>query len=52
MNVSLVQSFHGLAGFYCRFVKDISTVAAPLNEVTKQGVEFVWGAAQGMLLMN
>jgi hypothetical protein len=27
-------------------VKDFSTISAPLNELTKKGVPFVWGAAQ------
>jgi len=40
------QSFLGLTGFYCRFVKDFSTIAAPLNELTKKGVPFEWGKAQ------
>jgi hypothetical protein len=52
MNVSQVRSFHGLTGFYRCFVKDFSIVAAPLNELTKKGVEFVWGAAQDLALMN
>ena len=45
-NVGHVRSFHGLAGFYRRFVKDFSTIACPLNKLTKKNVPFIWGQAQ------
>jgi hypothetical protein len=44
--VAQVRSFLGLAGFCRRFVKDFGSNAAPLNELTKKDVPFVWGNAQ------
>jgi hypothetical protein len=45
-SITEVKSFHGLASFYRRFVKDFSTMAAPLTEVIKKNVGFHWGADQ------
>ena len=45
-NLQQVRSFLGLAGFYRRFVKDFSTIAAPLHALSKKNAPFVWGSLQ------
>jgi len=41
-NANEVRSFHGLASFYRRFVKNLSSLVAPLNELVKKNVVFKW----------
>ena len=45
-SITEVRSFHGLASFYRWFVKDFSTIIAPLIEIVKKNVGFHWGNDQ------
>ena len=41
-SITKVRSFHGLASFYRCFMKDFSTIVAPLTEVINKSVGFIW----------
>ena len=45
-SVGHVRSFHGLASLYRRFVKDFSSIAAPLTKVIKKSIGFKWAEEQ------
>ena len=41
-NVTEVRSFLGLAGYYKRFVKGFSMIAAPLTRLLQKNVKYEW----------
>ncbi len=44
-SVKDVRAFLGLASYYRRYISGFSTVAAPLTNLTRQGVDLVWDHA-------
>ena len=37
-----IRSYLGLAGYYRRFIKDFSRIAAPMTRLTRKEVKFEW----------
>jgi len=51
-SVTKIRSFHGLEGFYRRFVKDFSTIDAPSTKVIKKSVGFKRGEEQNNTFLD
>ena len=45
--VTELKSFLGFISFYHSFVKNFATIASPLYDLTKKGVDFVWSCQAG-----
>ena len=45
-NLQELRSYLGLIQYYSRFMPRLSTVAAPMYELEKKGVKWVWGERQ------
>ena len=43
-NIHEILNFHGFASFYCRFIKEFSTITSPITDCMKQR-KFVWTKA-------
>ena len=44
--MSHVRSFIGLASYYRKFIRNFAGIAGPLHDLTKVGVDFVWGSEE------
>ena len=41
-NLKQLRAFLGLSGYYRRFIENYSSIASPLYQLTKKGVQFAW----------
>ena len=44
-NVTEIRSFLGLVGYYRKFIKDFSKIAAPLTRLIRKQEKFMWNEA-------
>lgn len=51
-NPSEIRSFHGLMGYYRRFVEGCSSIAASLTKLTKKNEKFIWIDAQQLVFQQ
>ena len=51
-NVFEIRSFLGLTGYYRRFVKHFSLIAAPLTRLTRNGVKYEWSMSVNKAFKN
>jgi RNase H-like domain found in reverse transcriptase len=45
-DLKYLQSFLGQCNYYRRFVRNYSTIASPLSDLTKKAIPFKWGESQ------
>ncbi|WVZ75956.1 LOW QUALITY PROTEIN: hypothetical protein U9M48_023968 [Paspalum notatum var. saurae] len=41
-----IRSFHGLAGYYRRFIKDFSKIAKPMTALTQKNAKSIWNVEE------
>ena len=41
-NITEVESVMGMISFYSSFIKNFAIIAAPLYDLTKKNVKFIW----------
>jgi len=46
LNLRQARGFLGITGYHRMFIKNFSTIAAPITRLTSKGIPFKWGQEQ------